>query len=588
MEPKIIKEESLEKEVSSYVDTQAALRTRSKTANPKDRCKTPDSPEGARLTQAPPSSPTQSSPIRHSSTNGNVSPLHNGGGSSADSLTPPPPLPTSLALSVSLDPNHVPPYTHTTNNNSSSSSSAASYGGTGLPVASLSRPLTKVKRFLSTLVQFGLDIAPDIGDRVRSLVLSLVSANVSVEEFHHSLQDVTNFPLRPFVLPFLRAHLPLLQREVVALARATKQTPLQYLRAHDHVVLEPAHSPAEPSEIFLSTSAETPPASAVKRRASDAVYENGLNGQHHVQEAPEYTPAKRPFPSQNFLLAHQSLLLPNLTHVPNPHFFDYAQHNHTTYPSQHRAEDPVDSTRSTRGDEEWRNIHVMLNCILSMVEKTKRALSILQQRNSQDLTNEWLRKQDVSVDLKKAANEIMAQAVRQTEDRVAEVKRKAEEAVNDVKRQAVVELQKAVTAAEIKANELVASERAKMEKLLLEARKHSEDANANHVMDAGGETSQSPPVSTAAQPVPSQQNSCWNCGRKAHETCSGCSIARYCGPFCQHKDWENHHQVCCSRDTKNRPQRTTTPGAAAPVPTPSLAAAAAVVQASQDTARLKK
>lgn len=102
-----------------------------------------------------------------------------------------------------------------------------------------------------------------------------------------------------------------------------------------------------------------------------------------------------------------------------------------------------------------------------MVEKTKRALTILQQRNNQDLTNEWLRKQDVSVDLKKAANEIMMQAVRQTEDRVAEVRRRAEEAVNDVKRQAVVELQKAVAAAETKANELVATERAKMEKQIL-------------------------------------------------------------------------------------------------------------------------
>lgn len=38
--------------------------------------------------------------------------------------------------------------------------------------------------------------------------------------------------------------------------------------------------------------------------------------------------------------------------------------------------------------------------------------------------------------------------------------------------------------------------------------------------------------------------SCWNCGRKATETCSGCNVARYCGPFCQHKDWENHHHVC--------------------------------------------
>lgn len=108
----------------------------------------------------------------------------------------------------------------------------------------------------------------------------------------------------------------------------------------------------------------------------------------------------------------------------------------------------------------------MLNCILSMVEKTKRALSILQQRNTQDITNDWFRKQDASVDLKKAANEIMIQAVRQTEERVADVKKRAEEAVNDVKRQAVIDLQKAVAAAEAKANELIAIERAKVDKLL--------------------------------------------------------------------------------------------------------------------------
>lgn len=39
--------------------------------------------------------------------------------------------------------------------------------------------------------------------------------------------------------------------------------------------------------------------------------------------------------------------------------------------------------------------------------------------------------------------------------------------------------------------------------------------------------------------------SCWNCGRKAHETCSGCNTAQYCSSFCQHKDWESHHQTCC-------------------------------------------
>lgn len=54
----------------------------------------------------------------------------------------------------------------------------------------------------------------------------------------------------------------------------------------------------------------------------------------------------------------------------------------------------------------------MLNCILSMVEKTKRALSILQSRD-RAVTSES--------DLKRAANEI----VRIAEDRVGEIKRRA-------------------------------------------------------------------------------------------------------------------------------------------------------------------
>jgi hypothetical protein len=40
--------------------------------------------------------------------------------------------------------------------------------------SNITRPLVKVKRFLSTLVQFGNDIGADIGERVRSLVLNLV------------------------------------------------------------------------------------------------------------------------------------------------------------------------------------------------------------------------------------------------------------------------------------------------------------------------------------------------------------------------------------------------------------------------------
>jgi hypothetical protein len=41
-----------------------------------------------------------------------------------------------------------------------------------------------------------------------------------------------------------------------------------------------------------------------------------------------------------------------------------------------------------------------------------------------------------------------------------------------------------------------------------------------------------------------QVSVCWNCGRPALETCSGCNLAKYCSRFCQHKDWDTHHRVC--------------------------------------------
>lgn len=46
---------------------------------------------------------------------------------------------------------------------------------------------------------------------------------ISVEEFHHNIQEMTNFPLRPFVLPFLRTHLHSLQRDLLLMARNNKQ-----------------------------------------------------------------------------------------------------------------------------------------------------------------------------------------------------------------------------------------------------------------------------------------------------------------------------------------------------------------------------
>lgn len=149
-----------------------------------------------------------------------------------------------------------------------------------------------------------------------------------------------------------------------------------------------------------------------------------------------------------------------------------------------------------------------------MVEKTKRALSILQSRD-RTVTSE--------TDLKRAANEI----VRIAEDRVGEIKRRAEEAVAEVKRQAMLELERLAVrngAAKIREDE-------------------EETASSHHNVRT---------LSILKQNLINiSPQLCWNCGRKAQETCSGCNVARYCGAVCQHRDWENHHQLCCTLDRRH-------------------------------------
>ncbi|XP_072948200.1 protein CBFA2T2 [Epargyreus clarus] len=390
-----------------------------------------------------------------------------------------------------------------------------------LPEGSRSAPaLQRLRRFLSALQQFATDAGGDIGERVRQLIFNLVAGTVNIEEFQAGVQECTNYPLRASVPGFLRALLPLAQRDLHARARRAKQTPLQYIRSHEHLVLE---SGGDSSDIFAPQQSTTE-AAGTKRRASDPFYEAQTNGSHE-----EYPPqAKRPAG-----LFHPSPFYP----LPsNASLFDYhPYHYHAQEPGFERRDGgitvrDVSTMNATfsepRGlnsgllktDDEWKNINTMLNCILSMVEKTKRALAILQQRGIEPTE---------SNDIKRAASEIMANAVRQTEERVAEVRRRAEDAVNQVKRQALLELQRAVGAAECKALELAASERKERPE-----RRHS------------------PPPGRDLSPGAGQQSCCWNCGRKAQETCSGCNSARYCGAFCQHKDWENHHQVCSGRDQK--------------------------------------
>ncbi|XP_035137492.1 protein CBFA2T3 isoform X4 [Callithrix jacchus] len=443
--------------------------------------------------------------------------------------------------------------------NGPATSSTASLSTQHLPPACGARQLSKLKRFLTTLQQFGSDISPEIGERVRTLVLGLVNSTLTIEEFHCKLQEATNFPLRPFVIPFLKANLPLLQRELLHCARLAKQTPAQYLAQHEQLLLDAsASSPVDSSELLLEVNENG------KRRMPDRTKENGsdrdpLHPEHLSKRPCTLNPAQRYSPSNG-----------PAQPTPPPHYRleDMAVAHHFRDPYRHpdpqelrerqrplvvpgsRQEEVIDHKLTEREwAEEWKHLNNLLNCIMDMVEKTRRSLTVLRrcQEADREELNHWVRRYSDAEDVKKGPTpattrprsssagpegsqldiprEFLPRTL--TGYMPEDIWRKAEEAVNEVKRQAMSELQKAVSDAERKAHELITTERAKMERALAEAKRQaSEDAL------------------TVVNQQEDSSESCWNCGRKASETCSGCNAARYCGSFCQHRDWEKHHHVC--------------------------------------------
>ncbi|XP_076142895.1 protein CBFA2T3 isoform X3 [Alosa pseudoharengus] len=462
--------------------------------------------------------------------------------------------------------------------NGPAASSSAALSTQQLPPACGARQLCKLKRFLTTLQQFGNDISPEIGERVRSLVLGLVNSTLTIEEFHSKLQEATNFPLRPFVIPFLKANLPLLQRELLHCARMAKQTPAQYLAQHEQLLLDAnASSPLDSSEIMLEINEHG------KRRTPDRTKDVGLDrdGLHveHLAKRPcTVSPSQRFSPGGGPLPAHPP---PNglpsghpppngLPHPPPPtpqhyrledmalahHYRDaYRQAEQRDVRERHRQtavhgarqEEVIDHRLTDREwAEEWKHLDNLLNCIMDMVEKTRRSLTVLrrcQEADREEMTH-WIRRYSDVEDMKKEIHrdflhrppsgylpeEIWRKAGPTSipiSPALKQLQNKQEEAVNEVKRQAMSELQKAVSDAERKAHEMISAERSKMERALAEAKRQaSEDAL------------------TVINQQEDSSESCWNCGRKASETCSGCNTARYCGSFCQHKDWEKHHHVC--------------------------------------------
>ncbi|KAL4234036.1 Protein CBFA2T1 [Mactra antiquata] len=450
---------------------------------------------------------------------------------------------------------HSPVNTGMMNGRMPTSPSIPTSSSQQLPPACGARQLSKLKRFLTTLQQFGSDISPEIGERVRALVLGLVNSHLSIEEFHSKLQEATNFPLRPFVIPFLKANLPLLQRELLHLARIAKETPQNYLSQNEHILFNASQSPLDSQDSSAPQINENG-----KRLSPESGHENGLDAHPAKRHQPSPHGPNRISPNGILNLSNGPIRLEDISisrelrereklererlekERSDHRDRDFDRERHFPSYNFNRSESGFDPIE--RFDDDWRHVETMLNCIIGMVDKTRRALSVLQDRSLRDREelSVWMRRGGGDdTDLKKRNPEAWS-SMRNADDRISDVRRRAEDAVQEVKRQAMMELHKAVAVAETKANEMVSQERAKMERTIQDIRKQTREELMNSI-NHQEESSES----------------CWNCGRKASETCSGCNTARYCGSFCQHKDWENHHHVCGKASLSGLSQTRDTP-----------------------------
>lgn len=86
----------------------------------------------------------------------------------------------------------------------------------------------------------------------------------------------------------------------------------------------------------------------------------------------------------------------------------------------------------------------------------------------------------------------------------------------------------------------LSAERLRAERLAAEARRQG----AEEALSALGQHAMGAATGTGGGHHQTNKEVCWNCGRRANETCSGCNVARYCSTFCQHKHWEVHHKIC--------------------------------------------
>lgn len=497
------------------------------------------------------------------------------------------------------------------------------------------RQVSKMKQFFTTLQTFGNKMSAEVAEQVQELITALVNGTASIEEFHQEIQTVTNYPLKELIIPFLRENLGYFRQELKDSSQALSDilgdsaapstsvgltpqlvddelpmlsnsksgqavrtvtsitssvsssqphntaagtsrsvnTQTAAAAAQQHGTGIGAHAKAH-SHVDLTDRMEsghsTSSSSMIGKKRANRLSNDRISMDKDVQTSYLAHPAtKRPHTSS--IVSESTVITSSTSSASAAAHRHPSSHPHTLH-HPHTGTDvvphpPVAAAAATGGggggvmssrgagfvtlehlrkrsqatSEDWGHVETMLTSIMGMIDRTRQAVAALKER----------------------VVATQAEMDRREHDLEGVIQQRLADAMDKMKRQAAEDKQNLMQEAGKQMRDAVATVRADMES-------HIAQAQAMGVKEALKESNfQS-----------SSKENCWNCGRRATETCSGCNKARYCGTFCQHKDWSNHMHHCAST-TSTSSTTASQPGRATPTITVTPQAATAVVGATE-------
>ncbi|CAF0769328.1 unnamed protein product [Brachionus calyciflorus] len=492
------------------------------------------------------------------------------------------------------------------------------------PIQNGPKQLSKLKRFLTTLQQFAVDISPEIGERVRHLVLNLVNSAISIEEFHSKLQEATNFPLRPFVIPFLKDNLPLLQYELLSFSRGSKLNPTDFSSVDNFLLNDNSFvnnpSPNQHQSNFQSDQSNN----KLKRKSPENEYTNpspnkktaqtlpllyistpngqpnpsiqhsNQSGSTRARPSPPHQPINipsipihpppgvpYPIPIPNGSTPKQSfpntqLLSNHITNFLNSHAPNSTSPNnyfplHNSHFSQRDFQQALNGSRNSPLNTTTQNINhfANLNAHLSPVNSSQASLLMQHQMNGKN----FMKQDEIGFrepkNKEKNFNNYMKEFEQDLNDVLdlesIDTEFKSIDSMLNSIFEMVDRTQKILDTIKMKANKL----KSQREIYENELKRTSEYRNDTSHVDESKNTNTNIKSYNEQKPcdyLPKDKekydsilkeskkqdenstDNCWNCGRRAIDTCPRCQKAKYCSKFCLNKNWETVHYKQCGID----------------------------------------